>query len=224
MTPSVMSFDSVVESLRQLRIGTEDVLGKSATFSSPESGITVEAVDVYRDAAYSHVAVILAIGVGKSAEYVTMYVRESFADFAGAILRREIPGDGAVVPWQDVVEVIERAIGRRRLDYVNAYIAFMMACKGIAAPHLVNYQNRSAHWRQGERSMHLIETEDHDVSLSFVDLSTGTSIEHVIAESTATPHLVECKTYGDVLRTSGSCTLANAIDAAKAFLVGGFQR
>jgi hypothetical protein len=208
-----------------MRLGAESVLGTCAVFGDAESGATVEAADAYRDAAYSHVAITLNIGVDKSVECITMYVRESFADFAGAILRREIDRDVVVAPWQDVEDVILRAFGRRRLTYAEAYFSVVENLRETDVVAFGSHSNSEAtEWRLGYgRTMRLVNNDDGSVTISFVD-SDGTTHDHVIIESTAAPYLVERKTYSDARRRSGSCTFANAIDAAKGFIKVGLQR
>jgi hypothetical protein len=48
--------------------------------------------------------------------------------------------------------------------------------------------------------------------------------EHLIVETTATPYVVERFTYDEVMRKSGSCSLANALASARAFLAHGHYR
>lgn len=61
-----------------------------------------------------------------------------------------------------------------------------------------------------------------DLETSIVSFtSTRTARKHPIVETTSTPAVVECHEYRDALYEDGSCTLANAIRAAKAVLEAG---
>lgn len=148
---------------------------------------------------------------GGVAHYRPLCIAESLTDHAGMIVRDELREYGTVVSLELAVEVAARLMGKARMSPG----AVMGAITGVLGMDYTREEN-SATWTNGSNSV-TIRREPDDTCTVLFHGEHG-ELTHVIAETTSTPAVIECKSYVDVLYVSGSCTLAVAVNSVKTAL------
>lgn len=146
-----------------------------------------------------------------------IYVAESIRDLAGIVVRGGCPKHGVILPLADAVAAARIAMGRDRMPLM---IVRVEATEALGFP-TESGDNRAA-WESGVRTVEMTLESDGVVRFSFFDAdSRSNDVDHVIAETTDTPAVIDCRTVTDALYRSGACTLAVALKAARSCLANG---
>ncbi len=146
-----------------------------------------------------------------------IYVAETIPNLAASVVCDAYPRHGVILPLADAVAAARIAMGRDRmpLDVVDVELSMTFGFPDTAGNPGIRTHRWTRDWHAVERT----EQDDGTVMIALVDDTRR--VEHVIAETTDTPVVIDCRTVTDALYRSGACTLAVALKAAQACLANG---
>lgn len=174
--------------------GTDGVLPNALVRDTPD-GVTLE----------------LCYDAGERTGYLKLLIAASAPDLAGMLLRGE-PTSGESVSLELVAEVAKRAMGLARMSPG-------VVMSGLVDVGGINYEQagNTATWKSAG-SVTLRREADETATVTLRGEHGETT--HTIAETTSTPAVIGCRNEYAARVQSGACTLAVALEAAKAVLDG----
>lgn len=199
------------------RLGAPSNSG-NATWESTDGATTVTVTELTNCDGPDRVAVNV---FGVRGASTTIAVAETVSDFVWRIARREAATLGTIAPLAVVVDAVAAVMGLSRFSYNEVLAAFVGDFGPRTAIRSHSFRGDSSEWVRDERVLRITPAT---VGVTVAMIEGDETREHLIVETTATPYAVERFTYDETMRKSGSCSLANALAAARVFLAHGHYR
>lgn len=211
-----MNKNDVIAALTERLGAPTETIGRDVHWGAKEEGTSFAVCDNIDGP--ERVEVVVYGAPGTSMNFASLAVAETITDFAWLVARREVSGLGTVAPLAVVVEAVFAMMGMSRYSYDEVLAAFVGDFGPRSAIRSHSFRGDSSEWVRDDRVLRITPA---DVGVTVAMHEDGETREHLIVETTATPYAAERVTYDEAMRKSGSCSLANALDAARVFLASG---